>query len=81
MLGKIEVKRRGWQRMRWLECITNLVDMNLSKLWEIVEDREPGVLQSMGSLRVGHDLAANKNIFCIHSAVDTHLDCLLVLAI
>ena len=40
MLGKIEGKRRrGQQRMKWLESITDLVDMNLSKLWEIVEDR------------------------------------------
>ena len=41
MLGKIKGKRRkGQQRMRWLASIINLMDMNLSKLWEIVEDRE-----------------------------------------
>ena len=40
ILGKIEGKRRrGWQRMRWLDSITDSVDMNLSKLWEIVKNR------------------------------------------
>ena len=49
MLGKIEGKRRrGWQRMKWLDSITNSVDMNLSKLREIVKERKPGMLQSIG---------------------------------
>jgi len=55
MLGKIEVRRRrGRQRMRWLDSIIDS-NMGLSKLWELVMDREPGVLWFMGSQRVGHD--------------------------
>ena len=56
MLGRTEGRsRRGRQRMRGLEGITDATDMRLSKLQELVMDRKPGVPQSTGSQRVGHD--------------------------
>ena len=62
MLGKIEDRRRGRKRMRWLDGITNSVYMSLSKLWEMVKDRKPGMLQSMGSQRDTTEQLNNKNM-------------------
>ena len=57
ILRKSEGRWRGRQRMRWLDGITDLMDMILSTLWDMVKDGEAGVLQSMGSQRVRHDWA------------------------
>ena len=56
MLGKIEgEKRRGWQRIRWLDSITDSMDMNWSKLREIVEDKSLACCSPWGQ-RIEHDL-------------------------
>ena len=53
--GKIEGRRRGWQRMRLLDGIPDSMDMSMSKLWEMVKDRKAWCVASMGSQRVVHD--------------------------
>ena len=63
MLGRIEDRRRrGPQRMKWLDDITESLDVSLSKFWETVKDRVPCMLQTMGLQRVGHDLATEQTL-------------------
>ena len=66
MLGKIEVRRRrGWQRMRWLDGITDSMDMSLSSSRSWWWTGKPDVLQSMSSQKVGHDWVTELNWYGI----------------
>ena len=78
MLGNIEGRRKGQQRMRWLDGITDSVDMNWVNSMKQWTTGKPGVLQSMGSQRAGHNLVTeqNSNLKNPHSYVnDNRLFC------
>ena len=63
MLGKTEGRRRGWQRMRWLGGITDSMDMNVSKLQEILEDR--GAVQQVVNSQTRLSDNNNKCVSCL----------------
>ena len=83
MLGKIEGRRRrGWQRMRCLDGIIDLMDISLSKLQETVKNRDLGILPSMGSQRIGHDQATEQQVhggLTIHRTIGSEIPSILML--
>ena len=79
MLAKIEDNRkRGEQRMRWLNSITDSTDMNRSKLMEVAKEGKPGVLQFMESQRVGHDLETEQQQQAVRDVCDIFGNCFLI---
>ena len=75
MLEKTEDRRRRErQRMRWLDDVTDSMDISLSEVWEIVKEGKPGMLQFMGSQRVGHNRTMVTSAFTCRLQSDMPLE-------
>ena len=77
MLGKIEVKRRWQQRMRWLDIITYSMDVNLSKLQEILEDGRAWHAAVHGVVKISNLTAAKQHTWKKHTCISFRLFCIL----